>query len=67
MRRKLLFTLETAGTLEQRGRFPGWKLHSLKGALKGFSSLTVTGNWRMIIRCDEQTNAASSIDLIDDH
>jgi proteic killer suppression protein len=43
--RKLLFALETAGDLEQVGRFPGWKLHPLKGDLKGFWSLTVTGNW----------------------
>jgi proteic killer suppression protein len=27
--RKLLFALETAVTLEQLGRFPGWKLHPL--------------------------------------
>ena len=26
--RKLLFALETAETLEQLGRFPGWKLPS---------------------------------------
>jgi proteic killer suppression protein len=30
--RKLLFALETAETLEQVGRFPGSKLHPLKGA-----------------------------------
>ena len=65
--RKLLFALETAGTLEQLGRFPGWKLHPLKGALKGLWSLTVTGNWRLIFRYDEQTNTASDIDLIDYH
>ena len=41
--RKLLFALETAETLEQLGRFPGWKLHPLKGDLKGLWSLTVTG------------------------
>lgn len=29
--RKLLFALETAQELEQVGRFPGWKLHPLKG------------------------------------
>ena len=32
--RKLLFALETAETLAQLGRFPGWKLHPLKGDLK---------------------------------
>lgn len=32
--RKLLLALETAVTLEQVGRFPGWKLHPLKGDWK---------------------------------
>ena len=36
--RKLLFTLETANDLDQVSRFPGWKLHPLKGALKDFWS-----------------------------
>ncbi len=65
--RKLAFALETAETLEQLGRFPGWKLHPLKGNLKGFWSLTVTGNWRLIFRYDETSNCASDIDLIDYH
>jgi len=65
--RKLLFALETAEMLEQLRRFPGWKLHPLKGDLKGSWSLTVTGNWRLIFRYDEQTNTASDIDLIDYH
>ena len=64
---KLLFAIETAGTLEQLGKFPGWKLHPLKGDLKGFWSLTVTGNWRLIFRHDEDANAAADIDLIDYH
>ena len=65
--RKLLFALETADDLNQVSRFPGWKLHPLKGDLKGFWSLTVTGNWRLIFRYDEKTNIASDIDLIDYH
>jgi proteic killer suppression protein len=65
--RKLLFGLETANTLEQLRRFPGWKLHPLKGDLKELWSLTVTGNWRLIFRYDERTNTASDIDLIDYH
>ena len=65
--RKLLFALETAEDLDQVSRFPGWKLHPLKGDLKGFWSLTVTGNWRMIFSYDEETNTASDIDLIDYH
>jgi proteic killer suppression protein len=46
-------------------RFPGWRLHPLKGDLKGLWSLTVTGNWRLIFRYDEKKNTASDIDLID--
>ena len=65
--RKLLFALETAVDLDQASRFPGWKLHPLKGDLKGFWSLTVTGNWRLIFRYDEETNIAGDIDLIDYH
>jgi len=49
---KLLFALETAETLDQLGRFPGWKLHPLKGDL---------------FRYDENANDASDIDLIDYH
>ena len=65
--RKLLFALETAGDLEEVGRFPGWRLHPLRGDMKGFWSLTVTGNWRLIFRYDGTTNAADDIDLIDYH
>ena len=65
--RKLLFALETAETLEQLRRFPGWKLHPLKGDLKGFWSLSVTGNWRLIFGYEEKTNTAGDIDLIDYH
>ncbi len=61
--RKLLFALETADDLDQVRRFPGWKLHPLKGSW----SLIVTGNWRLIFRYDEASNAASEIDLIDYH
>jgi proteic killer suppression protein len=65
--RKLLFALETAETLKQLERFPGWKLHPLKGDWKGSWSLTVTGNWPSIFRYDERMNIASDIDLIDYH
>src|SRR5580692_575142 len=65
--RKLLFAIETAETLNQLGRFPGWKLHPLKGDLKGFWSLTVTGNWRLVFRHDAAQNSAADLDLIDYH
>jgi len=67
--RKILFALETAEALREVDptRFPGWRLHPLKGRLKGLWSLTVTGNWRLVFRYDERTNTASDIDLIDYH
>lgn len=65
--RKLLFALETADRIEQLGRFPGWRLHRLKGDMRAFCSLTVTGNWRLIFRYDPDTNSAEDIDLIDYH
>jgi len=65
--RNLLFAIETAENLDQLSRFPGWRLHPLKGDLRGFWSLTVTGNWRLVFCYDEQTNTASDINLIDYH
>jgi toxin HigB-1 len=65
--RKLLFALETAETMDQLRKFPGWRLHSLKGDREGLWSLTVTGNWRLLFRYDKRANAASDIDLIDYH
>jgi len=65
--RKQLLALETADDLRQLRQFPGWRLHHLKGSLKGLWSLTVTGNWRLVFRYDERTNTASDIDLMDYH
>jgi proteic killer suppression protein len=44
---------------------PGYRLHPLKGDLKGFWSVTISGNWRIIFRF--QDGDASELDLIDYH
>jgi proteic killer suppression protein len=44
---------------------PGFHLHPLKGDLKGFWSVTVRGNWRIIFRFKE--GDAYDVDLIDYH
>jgi toxin HigB-1 len=31
---------------------PGWKLHPLKGAMKGHWAVWVSGNWRLTFRFD---------------
>ena len=40
------------------------RLHPLKGDLKGFWSVKVTGNWRVIFRFDEEPR---DVDLVDYH
>ena len=44
---------------------PGYRLHPLKGNLKGFWSISVSGNWRVVFRFDN--GEAYDIDLIDYH
>ena len=44
---------------------PGYRLHPLKGDLKGFWSISVSGNWRMVFRFDD--GEAYDVDLIDYH
>ncbi|MBZ0187533.1 MAG: type II toxin-antitoxin system RelE/ParE family toxin [Candidatus Obscuribacterales bacterium] len=44
---------------------PGFRLHPLKGELKGFWAVTVSGNWRIIFRFEGQN--ATDVDLIDYH
>ncbi len=42
-----------------------YRLHPLKGELKGFWSITVSGNWRIIFRFD--SGNAFDVDLVDYH
>jgi toxin HigB-1 len=44
---------------------PGYRLHPLKGELKGFWSVTVRANWRIVFRF-EGTDAFD-VELIDYH
>lgn len=46
---------------------PNLKPHPLKGDLKGFWAMSITGNWRIIFKFDNQKGAASDIDLVDYH
>lgn len=43
----------------------GTRLHPLKGDLKGFWAVNVSGNWRPIFRFDGEN--ATDVDLIDYH
>lgn len=61
----VLFALDEAARPREVGLFPGWRLHQLKGDLKGFWSITVSGNWRVIFRFEK--GDAFDIDLVDYH
>ena len=44
---------------------PGYRLHPLKGDLKGFWSVTISGNWRIVFRFED--GDAYDVDLVDYH
>jgi proteic killer suppression protein len=44
---------------------PGWRLHPLQGQLQGHWSITVSGNWRLTFRFEEEN--AMLVDYQDYH
>jgi toxin HigB-1 len=61
---EILTVLDDAAT-PQELNLPGYRLHPLKGDLKGFWSVTVRGNWRIIFRF--AGTDAFDVELIDYH
>jgi proteic killer suppression protein len=57
----LLDAAETVADLD----YAAFRLHPLKGGLKGFWSLSVRANWRIIFHFDD--GKASDVDLVDYH
>jgi proteic killer suppression protein len=51
--RLMLTVIDGARTVEQIGLYPGWRLHPMTGDLKGFWSLTVSANWRLLFRFED--------------
>ena len=62
--RIILAALEAANTIEAMDR-PGFRLHPLKGDLRGFWSVTVRANWRITFRFEG--GWASEVDFVDYH
>jgi toxin HigB-1 len=60
----ILARLDAAGSVEDMD-LPGFKLHPLKGNLKGFWAVTVRANWRVIFRFVD--GDALDIDYVDYH
>ena len=61
----VLLAIDEATRPGDVGLFPGWRLHPLKGDLKGFWSVTISGNWRVVFRFEK--GDAFDVDLIDYH
>ena len=68
MRRKvnnILSVLEAAETVEEIDPLRIYRLHQLEGNRKGFLSMKVNANWRIIFRFEE--GKAKDIDILDYH
>ncbi|MBK5295375.1 MAG: type II toxin-antitoxin system RelE/ParE family toxin [Acidobacteriia bacterium] len=62
--RDILARLDAAAT-EADMDLPGFRLHALKGGLKGFWAVTVRANWRVIFRFTD--GDAMDVDYVDYH
>jgi proteic killer suppression protein len=62
--RDILARLDAAATVEDMA-LPGFRLHPLKGDLKGFWAVTVRANWRVIFHF--VTHNATDVDYVDYH
>ena len=62
--RLILSTLHAAQEIEGMN-VPGFNLHPLKGELKGFWSVTIHANWRIIFKFADGN--AFDVDFIDYH
>jgi proteic killer suppression protein len=62
--RDILTALDAALAVEELNR-PSFRLHPLKGALKGNWAVTVRASWRIIFRF--ANGAATNVDFIDYH
>lgn len=60
----ILFLLDTASN-PRALEIPSYRLHRLKGDMKGFWSVMVSGNWRIIFKFED--GEAYDVDLIDYH
>jgi proteic killer suppression protein len=51
-RLRLILARLSAASTPQDMALPGLRFHPLKGELKGFFAVNVSGNWRVIFRFD---------------
>ncbi len=61
---RVLARLEEAAEAQNMD-LPGFRLHRLKGDLRGFWAVTISGNWRLVFRFED--GHAFDVDLLDYH
>jgi len=64
-RLRLILTLLAAAESIEDLNFPGSDLHSLKGEMKGFWAVKVSGNWRIVFRFEK--GDVYDVDYLDYH
>ena len=62
--KRILARLDEASKVNDMA-LPGFDLHPLKGKLKGFWAVSVSGNWRVVFRFENGN--AYDVDLTDYH
>ena len=62
--RRILAALDAATTVESLNQ-PTFRLHMLKGELKGFWAITVRANWRVVFRFED--GSVLDVDFVDYH
>ncbi|HVC59292.1 MAG TPA: type II toxin-antitoxin system RelE/ParE family toxin [Acetobacteraceae bacterium] len=60
---RALFLLDNAASPDQIDRIPGLRVHRLGGGLAGLWSMSVSGNWRIVVRFEGSD--AFDVDLVD--
>ncbi len=60
----ILADLDAADSIDHM-RQPGYRLHELRGNLRGYHAVEVSGNWRIVFRFS--AGKAFDIDLVDYH
>ena len=62
--RDILTALDLSRTSQDMD-LPGFRLHALKGVLKGFYAVSVSGNWRVTFRFED--GDAADVNYVDYH
>lgn len=62
---RLILTRLNAAIYPEQLNQPGYNFHSLKGDMKGYYTVKVSGNWRIIFKFEDEN--ICDVDFIDYH